>query len=95
MGQFRARRINPFCAAASDIPAVRADHMETQAHYTTFGQKGIGEGGTIGLPTAIGNTVNDVLAALGVEVSECLIAPRRLRAAINAAAAPHMFVRYA
>ena len=53
--------------------------------YTTFGQKGIGEGGAIGPPAAIANAINDALAPLGVEISECPITPRRLLAAIAAA----------
>ena len=70
----------------TEIPAVRIDHMQTPSPYTTFGQKGIGEGGAIGPPAAIANAVNDALAPLGVEISECPITPRRLLAAIQAAA---------
>ena len=70
----------------TEIPAVRIDHMQTLSPYTTFGQKGIGEGGAIGPPAAIANAVNDALAPLGVEISECPITPRRLLAAIQAAA---------
>ena len=69
----------------TEIPAVRIEHMETPSPYTTFGQKGIGEGGAIGPPAAIANAVNDALAALGVEMTECPITPRRLLAAIRAA----------
>ncbi len=66
----------------TEIPAIRIDHLETPSPYTTFGQKGIGEGGAIGPPAAIANAVNDALAPLGVEISECPITPRRLLAAI-------------
>ena len=69
----------------TEIPSIRVDHMETPSPYTTFGQKGIGEGGAIGPPAAIANAINDALAPLGVEVSECPVTPRRLLAAIAAA----------
>ena len=69
----------------TEIPSIRVDHMETPSPYTTFGQKGIGEGGAIGPPAAIANAINDALAPLGVEISECPVTPRRLLAAIAAA----------
>ena len=69
----------------TEIPSIRVDHMETPSPYTTFGQKGIGEGGAIGPPAAIANAINDALAPLGVEISECPVTPRRLLAALAAA----------
>ncbi|MBV8914937.1 MAG: xanthine dehydrogenase family protein, partial [Acetobacteraceae bacterium] len=39
----------------TEVPAPRLDHMEVLAPYTTFGQKGIGEGGAIAPPAAITN----------------------------------------
>ena len=86
VGLFRSRRINPFCTAAADIAAVRTDHMETPSPDTISGKKGIGEGDTIGPLPTIANAVNVAWAPLGVEVSECMIAPRRQLAAINVAA---------
>jgi carbon-monoxide dehydrogenase large subunit len=59
--------------------------METPSPNTEFGVKGIGEGGAIAPPAAIGNAVNDALAPLGVEIHETPISPRRLRDAITAA----------
>ncbi|MEE2971376.1 MAG: xanthine dehydrogenase family protein molybdopterin-binding subunit [Pseudomonadota bacterium] len=70
---------------ATEIPDIRIDHMETPSPYTTFGQKGIGEGGAIGPPAAIANAVNDALRPLGVEINEIPISPKRLLAAIAAA----------
>jgi len=72
---------------ATEVPAVRVEHMETPSPYTTFGQKGIGEGGAIGPPAAIANAVNDALAPLGVELTELPITPRRVLAALEAARA--------
>jgi carbon-monoxide dehydrogenase large subunit len=67
------------------VPAIRIEHMETPSPLSTFGQKGIGEGGAIATPAAIANAVNDALRDLGVEVLESPITPRRLLAAIAAA----------
>jgi len=73
---------------ATEVPSVRVEHMETPSPYTTFGQKGIGEGGAIGPPAAIANAVNDALAPLGAELTELPITPRRILAALEAARAP-------
>jgi carbon-monoxide dehydrogenase large subunit len=61
---------------ATEVPAIRIEHMETPSPYTEFGQKGIGESGAIGSPAAIANAVNDALRPLGVEISELPISPR-------------------
>lgn len=70
---------------ATEVPAIRIDHMETLSPLSFFGQKGIGEGGAIGPPAAIANAVNDALKDLGVEILESPITPRRLLAAIATA----------
>jgi len=68
---------------ASDLPAIRIEHMETPSPLSRFGQKGIGESGAIGPPAAIANAVNDALSFLGAEVSEVPITPERVLAAIG------------
>jgi carbon-monoxide dehydrogenase large subunit len=71
---------------ASEMPDVRVLHMETPSPYTTFGQKGVGEGGAIGPGAAITNAINDALRPLGAEVCEIPVTPRRvLRAIVEAA----------
>jgi carbon-monoxide dehydrogenase large subunit len=70
---------------ATEIPVLRIQHMETKSPYTTFGQKGIGEGGAIGPPAAIANAVNDALRPLGAEVCELPITPRAVLAALSKA----------
>jgi carbon-monoxide dehydrogenase large subunit len=70
---------------ATEVPMARLEHMETPSPYTEFGQKGLGEGGAIAPPAAIVNAINDALAPLGVEMMECPVSPRRLRAALRAA----------
>ena len=64
--------------SATEVPAMRIDHLETPSPYTRFGQKGIGEGGAIAPPAAIANAVNDALAPLGVEITESPLTPRRI-----------------
>lgn len=70
---------------ASEVPSARLDHMETPSPYTAFGQKGIGEGGAIAPPAAIINAINDALAPLGAEITECPASPRRILEALRKA----------
>ena len=72
---------------ASEIPAVRIEHMETPSPYTRFGQKGIGEGGAIGPPAAIANAINDALGPFGVEVDSTPITMQKVIAKLVAAEA--------
>jgi carbon-monoxide dehydrogenase large subunit len=67
---------------ATEVPVLAIDHMETKSPYTSFGQKGIGEGGAIGPPAAIANAVNDALRPLGVEITELPITPHVVLAAL-------------
>ncbi len=69
----------------TEVPAPHLHHMETPAPYTEFGVKGLGEGGAIAPPAAIGNAVNDALRTLGAEVLQSPMTPRRVLAAIAAA----------
>ena len=71
----------------SEMPNVRLLHMETPSPYTTFGQKGVGEGGAIGPGAAIANAINDALRPLGAEVCEIPVTPRRVLKAISDASA--------
>jgi carbon-monoxide dehydrogenase large subunit len=71
---------------ATEVPAIRIEHMETPSPYTEFGQKGIGESGAIGSPAAIANAVNDALRPLGVQVHQLPISPRVIVDALRAAA---------
>ena len=64
--------------SATEVPAMRIDHLETPSPYTRFGQKGVGEGGAIAPPAAIANAVNDALAPLGVEITDSPLTPRRI-----------------
>jgi aerobic carbon-monoxide dehydrogenase large subunit len=66
----------------TEVPEPWLDHMETPSPYTKFGVKGIGEGGAIAPPAAIGNAVNDALRALKVEMLHSPITPRRIVEAV-------------
>ena len=72
---------------ANEVPDARIAHIETPSPNTRFGQKGIGEGGAIAPPAAIGNAINDALADLGVELTVSPMTPRRIRDAVAAARA--------
>jgi carbon-monoxide dehydrogenase large subunit len=72
---------------ASEIPGIRILHMETPSPYTSFGAKGIGEGGAVGPPAAIMSAVNDALRELGVELCDLPLSPQRIVDAIGAARA--------
>ncbi|PSS61915.1 carbon monoxide dehydrogenase [Ensifer sp. NM-2] len=69
----------------TEVPAPRLEHMETLAPYTEFGVKGIGEGGAIAPPAAIGNAVNDALRSYGVELLHSPMTPHRVLKAIHQA----------
>ena len=71
---------------ATEVPTLRISHMETPSPLTTFGQKGIGEGGAIGPPAAIACAVNDALRPLGARVDRLPITPERVLAALAEAA---------
>jgi carbon-monoxide dehydrogenase large subunit len=67
---------------AAETPAPRIEHMETLSPYTTFGVKGIGEGGAIAPPAAIVNAINDALAPLGAELLHSPVTPTDIVGAV-------------
>jgi aerobic carbon-monoxide dehydrogenase large subunit len=70
----------------TEVPAPKLGHMESPAPYTEFGVKGLGEGGAIAPPAAIGNAINDALRPLGAELLHSPMTPRRVLEAIEQAA---------
>jgi carbon-monoxide dehydrogenase large subunit len=72
---------------AAEMPAIKIGHLHTPATATEYGMKGMGEGGAVAPPAAIANAVRDALAAIGAEVNETPITPRRVIAAIETARA--------
>jgi carbon-monoxide dehydrogenase large subunit len=73
---------------ATEVPDIRILHMKSPSPYTSFGSKGIGEGGAIGPPAALVCAVNDALRPLGVEMSQLPLSPERILAAIAARGEP-------
>lgn len=67
---------------AAEVPGIRVFHMETPSPYTERGIKGVGEGATIGAPSAVLNAINDALLPLGAELNETPATPRRIIGAI-------------
>ena len=63
---------------APDVPEIHTLHTETPSPFTQGGVKGVGEAGTVGAFTAVGNAVADALLPLGVEVTEPPVGPRRV-----------------
>jgi carbon-monoxide dehydrogenase large subunit len=72
---------------AAELPAIRIGHLHTPATATEYGIKGMGEGGAVAPPAAIANAVRDALAALGAEINETPLTPRRVLTAIAKARA--------
>jgi carbon-monoxide dehydrogenase large subunit len=72
---------------APEIPPFALGHQESPSPRNPLGVKGLGEGGTISPPAAIGNAVEDALRPLGVEVTETPLPPERVLALIDAARA--------
>ena len=63
---------------APDVPEIQTTHTETPSPFTEGGVKGVGEAGTVGAYTAVGNAVADALLPLGVEVTHPPIGPQRV-----------------
>ena len=69
---------------ATEVPALRIEHMEIPSPYTEFGVKGLGEGGAIAPPATITNAINDALRPLGAaEILHSPATPRRILEAIE------------
>ena len=79
--------VDYFVPTAADLPAFELDHLETPSPVTTFGIKGVGEGGTIAAAAAITNAICDALAPLRVELARLPITPESVWRAIAAAKA--------
>ncbi len=69
----------------TELPMIRVEHMESPSPFTEYGIKGVGESGAISPPATIANAINDALGAIGVELREAPMTPRRVLAAIQQA----------
>ena len=68
---------------ATEIPDIKIGHMVTPAVLTRFGLKGMGEGGAIAPPAAIGNALRDAFAATGAQFNETPFTPQRVLDALD------------
>lgn len=68
---------------ATEIPDVRVIHTCSPSPHTSYGIKGLGEGGAIAPPAAIANAVNDALRRLGARVDQTPLSPARIRSAVR------------
>lgn len=68
---------------ASEIPEVTIHHLETRNEQNPLGAKGMGEGGTIGAPTAVLGAVNDALRDTGTQFDHIPVLPSQIRAALR------------
>ena len=50
--------------SAAEVPEIRTAFVESPSPRNPLGAKGIGEGGAIGVPAALGNAVADALGGL-------------------------------
>ena len=71
--------------SAPDIPDIQTLHTETPSPFTQGGVKGVGEAGTVGAYTAVGNAVADALLPLGVELMHPPVGPKRVWELIQSA----------
>jgi aerobic carbon-monoxide dehydrogenase large subunit len=66
------------------VPTIRYGHVETPSN-TPGGHKGVGEGGAIGAPAAVINSVADALAPPGVRVVSQPFGPEHILNLIESA----------
>jgi carbon-monoxide dehydrogenase large subunit len=66
-----------------EIPAIVLEHFETPSPSMPLGVKGVGEGGVIGVPGAVGNAIADALAEFRIEIDATPYSPAMVRARIR------------
>jgi carbon-monoxide dehydrogenase large subunit len=62
----------------SDVPDARMDHFETPSPHTPGGMKGLGEGGLIPTPAAIGNAICAAVPEIAEKVTDTPLSPSRV-----------------
>jgi carbon-monoxide dehydrogenase large subunit len=67
---------------APEIPPLQIRHFVTSARNTLHGIKGMGEGGAIAPPAAIGNALADAFRDIGATFNETPMTPRRVSEAV-------------
>jgi len=69
-GQLMAQSFMDYLLPSShEVPPVEIIHHETPSPHTVLGQKGSGESGYLGAPSAVANAINDALRPLGISIN--------------------------
>jgi carbon-monoxide dehydrogenase large subunit len=72
-----------FVPTVREIPDIEIVMLETPSPHTPGGMKGVGEGGTISPPAAIGNAVAAALPEIAPHITAIPLTPQRLWALLN------------
>ena len=70
---------------ALEVPRAEISHLETPSPLNPLGSKGVGEGGTIPVPSVFVQAVENALADYGLEIMEAPLSPNRLFELLQAA----------
>src|SRR5207237_8688924 len=65
--------------SAREMPRLEIFHLTTPSPLNPLGVKGAGEAGTLPVPAAIANAVEDALRPLGARVTRMPLNPSRIR----------------
>jgi carbon-monoxide dehydrogenase large subunit len=68
---------------SAEVPDVVVEHIETPSPFIPGGMKGMGEGGTIAPPAAIGNALADAVPEIAHLVTDLPLSPSRVWAWIR------------
>jgi carbon-monoxide dehydrogenase large subunit len=63
---------------ATEIPRIEIGHENTPTPLNPIGNKGVGEGGAIPVPSAFAQAIEDAMSDYGLEVLEMPLSPNRL-----------------
>ena len=63
---------------ANEIPRIEVGHEVTPSPLNPLGSKGVGEAGTIPVPSAFAQAIDDALSDYGIEVLEMPLSPNKL-----------------
>ena len=63
---------------ANEIPRIEVGHEETLSPLNPLGSKGVGEAGTIPVPSVFAQALEDALSDYGIEVLEMPQSPNKL-----------------
>jgi carbon-monoxide dehydrogenase large subunit len=67
---------------ANDVPNVEMHHQETPSTRNPLGVRGVGEAGTIAVPSAVIGAVEDALSPLSADFNDCPVSPESISRAL-------------